>query len=48
MTNEMLKKGIHLKTEVGHLNIVSPRAGVQRRKRFRHLNHSKQVSITQV
>lgn len=49
MTNELLeKKGICLKTKVGHLNIVSLRAGVQRRKRFRHLKHSKEVSLIQV
>lgn len=49
MTNETLeKKIIHLKRKVEHLNIVSPRAGVQRRNRFRYLKHSKQVSLIQI
>lgn len=46
MTNKTLKKkGICLKTKVGHLNIISPRAGVQRRNRYRHQKHSKYVLL---
>lgn len=39
------KKGIHLKTKVGHLNIVSPRAGVQRTKKIQTSKAFKTGSI---